>query len=266
MAPEQFLPGAEVTPAADIYALGLLAYTLIVGTDYWHEELDRDDNVFAFALIAMKGPVEAPSARALRVAGMALAPAFDAWFRKATAVTPQARFATASEAVRQLANALRVNLPTTRPRAASLVGIGPDPVTEAPVIAPDSAHTSRTTPAGSAATMELQEIVVPKRRWGLAAAGAAAVAAIGIAALAMQSSGSASADKAVSPLVAAAESATKLTPPPIAPIPEPPPVAVEQEVKPVDPAQARAAQAAKGRAKAKPGAPKAPTKPIYSRD
>src|SRR5687767_571735 len=28
MAPEQFLPGAEVTPAADIYALGLLAYTL----------------------------------------------------------------------------------------------------------------------------------------------------------------------------------------------------------------------------------------------
>ena len=62
--PSNILPGAEVTPAADIYALGLLAYTLLVGTDYWHEELERDDNVFAFALIAMKGPVELPSARA----------------------------------------------------------------------------------------------------------------------------------------------------------------------------------------------------------
>src|SRR5689334_10872013 len=108
MAPEQYLPGSEVTPAADIYALGLLAYTLLVGTDYWHEELERDDNVFAFALIAMKGPIEAPSARALRVAGMALPPSFDAWFRRATAITPQARYATASEAVRELSTALRV--------------------------------------------------------------------------------------------------------------------------------------------------------------
>jgi serine/threonine-protein kinase len=265
MAPEQFLPGADVAPAADIYALGLLAYTLIVGTDYWHEELERDDNVFSFALIAMKGPVEAPSARALRVAGMALAPAFDAWFRKATAVSPEHRFATASEAVRQLASALRVNMPMARPRAASLVGIGPEPVTESPVIAPDAAHSSRTTPAGSVATMELQEIV-PKRRWGLAAAGAAAVVAIAVAAVSIRSSGAASADNRVPPVAVAAEPVMK-APPPVAPVPEPPPVAVEPEAKPVDTAPTAHGAAPKGRAKAgKSGAPKAPVKPMYSRD
>ena len=265
MAPEQFLPGADVTPAADIYALGLLAYTLIVGTDYWHEELDRDENVFSFALIAMKGPVEAPSARALRVAGMALAPAFDAWFRKATATSPEARFATASEAVRQLAAALRVNVPMARPRAASLVGLGPEqPVTETPVITTDAAHSSRTTPAGSVATMELDSIV-PKRRWGLIAGAALSVAAIAVAILSMRSSGPVTAEKAASPVAAPAAPATQVTPP-VAPVVEPPPV-VEPEAKPVDPPRSAATTAAKGRpTPAKAGAPKAPVKPIYSRD
>jgi hypothetical protein len=110
MAPEQFQQGTEVTPLADVYALGLLAYTLLVGTDYWHEELERDENVFSFALIAMKAPIENASSRALRVAGITLSPAFDAWFKRVTAFTPEARYATATETVRELARALAVNL------------------------------------------------------------------------------------------------------------------------------------------------------------
>ena len=39
MAPEQFQPGHQVAPATDIYALGMLAYTLLVGVEYWDEDL-----------------------------------------------------------------------------------------------------------------------------------------------------------------------------------------------------------------------------------
>jgi serine/threonine-protein kinase len=268
MAPEQFLPGADVTPAADIYALGLLAYTLLVGTDYWHEELERDDNVFAFALIAMKGPMEAPSARALRVAGIALSSSFDVWFRKTTALSPQARFATASEAVRELSVALRVNLPHPRPTAATMHGISPDlaQAHEAAGLIPDAAHVSRTTPAGSVATMELAT-AAPKRRWAVVV-GAASLAAVAVAVLVQRSSG---ADRgAGSPVVAAAQPVVKNAPP-VAPVPAPVASAVDQEIKPVEQAAAPRSVAAPV-AKVRPKSPKAgntapkPVKPIYSRD
>ena len=258
MAPEQFLPGVEVTPAADIYALGLLAYTLLVGTDYWHEELDRDDNVFAFALIAMKGPVEAPSTRALRVAGMPLSPAFDAWFSKATAVAPAARFASASEAVRELSSALRVNLPPPRPTAASMEGIGPE------LMALESTHNSRTTPAGSAATMALR-VPMTKRRWAAAAGAASVVIVVVVATLALRSTGPTAADKAVSPVAAAAGPASFA--PPLAPVVEgvAPALDIDLEAKPLEPAaRPTAAPAPKARPKASK-APK-PVRPIYSRD
>jgi eukaryotic-like serine/threonine-protein kinase len=265
MAPEQFLPGAEVTPAADIYALGLLAYTLLVGTDYWHEELDRDDNVFAFALIAMKGPIEPPSVRAMRVAAMPLPPAFDDWFRKATAVSAAARFPTASEAVRQLSAALRVNLPPPRPMGASLHGVGAD------ALAPDSMHNSRTTPIGAAATLELEITKVSNRgRWVAMTAGAAAVLMIGVGALALRSgappagqlspAAAAHADLALPVAVAMPAAPAPETIPPTVEVDAPPPESVARAV-------------ASTTLKARPKAPKAPgaaqkplPKPIYSRD
>jgi len=45
MAPEQFNPNARLTGAADIYALGMMAYTLLVGAAYWSEEA-RGGNVY----------------------------------------------------------------------------------------------------------------------------------------------------------------------------------------------------------------------------
>jgi eukaryotic-like serine/threonine-protein kinase len=262
MAPEQFLPGAEVTPAADIYALGLLAYTLLVGTDYWHEELERDENVFAFALIAMKGPIESPRARAMRVAAMPLPPAFDDWFRKATAVSAAARFPTASEAVRQLSAALRVNLPPPQPSGASLHGVG------AAALASDSMHNSRTTPIGAAATMELEVTQVSgRRRWIPMAAGAAAMLMIGVGALALRSG--APPDAPLTP-AAAAHPEPVVTAVPAAPVAEAISPTVDVDMPPPEPV-ARAA--ASTPPKARPKAPKASAaaqkplpKPIYSRD
>jgi serine/threonine-protein kinase len=265
MAPEQFLPGGEVTPAADIYALGLLAYTLLVGTDYWHEDLERDENVFAFALIAMKGTVEAPSVRALRVAGMHLSPAFDAWFAKATALSPAARFATASEAVRELAIATRVNLPPPRATAPSLQGMVP----EVEVTMPDPVHSSRTTPAGSAATMELRPQRGQKRRVLVAAAGALLV--IGAAVLALKS-GTTTTGQAAAPVAAVQAELTAPAEAVRAPLPaEAVTPAADLDAKPADPAPTHpGAVAVKARPKASKSGPgtsaKPAPKPVYTRD
>ncbi|WP_437874880.1 protein kinase domain-containing protein [Sorangium sp. So ce513] len=101
MAPEQFQVGKRLTGAADIHALGLMAFTLLVGRPYWDPEADEAGDVIAFAMLAIRGPQEPPVQRA-RAMGVALPPGFDAWFARATAVDPAARFRRATEAVQAL--------------------------------------------------------------------------------------------------------------------------------------------------------------------
>jgi eukaryotic-like serine/threonine-protein kinase len=105
MAPEQFRASDKLTPAADIHALGMMAYTLLVGEPYWAAEARRSGDLIAFAMIAANGPKEPATARAAAY-GVTLPPGFDAWFRRATAVDPAARFPRASEAVRALGEVL----------------------------------------------------------------------------------------------------------------------------------------------------------------
>ncbi|HVY28804.1 MAG TPA: serine/threonine-protein kinase [Polyangiaceae bacterium] len=120
MAPEQVL-GEPVGPATDLYALGLIAYTLLVGESYWFEESQRFDNAFGFAVHCAKGPAESPRARAARL-GRSLPPSFDAWFLRATHREPAQRFARASELVQGLTLALGEVVPerlvVTPPQAA----------------------------------------------------------------------------------------------------------------------------------------------------
>ncbi|WP_437800770.1 serine/threonine-protein kinase [Sorangium sp. So ce693] len=119
MAPEQFQSG-RITPSADIYALGLIAYTLLVGRPYWEEEVGIGDSPVAFALVALQGPKEPACERAARY-GVTLPPAFDAWFTRATALAPGQRFPTAGAAVGALARALGVpgyELPAQQPAGA----------------------------------------------------------------------------------------------------------------------------------------------------
>ncbi|TKC95251.1 serine/threonine protein kinase [Polyangium fumosum] len=105
MAPEQFLMESSVTPATDIFALGMISFTLLVGKPYWYEESRGGANVFAFATRAALGPREPATARAARL-GTTLPPAFDAWFACATAKAPAERFPSATSAVKALAEAL----------------------------------------------------------------------------------------------------------------------------------------------------------------
>ncbi|WP_234022594.1 serine/threonine-protein kinase [Sorangium cellulosum] len=117
MAPEQF-SGEPVSRAADIFALGMIAYTLLVGKAYWLNDRRKYDNPLAFAAIAAYGPHEPASARA-DAEGVKLPPAFDAWFARVTARAPEARFATASAAIEALAEVF--DLPTPPVRSSRLL-------------------------------------------------------------------------------------------------------------------------------------------------
>jgi eukaryotic-like serine/threonine-protein kinase len=113
MAPEQARGDLSVTGAADRFALGLIAYRLLCGAVYW-----RAKGLVELVHEIVYAPLVAPSARESK-----LGPAFDAWFAKATARDPQARFESAAEQVEALARSMGL----------STLPVG-DPVT--PVIAP----------------------------------------------------------------------------------------------------------------------------------
>jgi eukaryotic-like serine/threonine-protein kinase len=119
MAPEQYEPCATLTGAVDVYALGMVAYGLLVGSAYWADEA-LTQRLFALVAVTMRGPEQLASERAAAY-GVTLPPAFDAWFTRTTALDPACRFATAGEAVRALAEALGV-APPSRPVPSSPFG------------------------------------------------------------------------------------------------------------------------------------------------
>jgi eukaryotic-like serine/threonine-protein kinase len=121
MPPEQFHAGTRLTPAADIYALGMMAYTLLVGEPYWALEARQSRDVIAFAMVAVQGPVEPPVRRAA-ARGVALPAGFDAWFARMTAKDPSARFGKATDAVSTLAEALGVAPASNLGRMATSTG------------------------------------------------------------------------------------------------------------------------------------------------
>ena len=106
MAPEQMTGLAiDIGPAADIYALGHIVFTLLVGSPYFRREAESADNVLGLMFKVSGGTVEPASFRAANV-GVALPESFDAWFSKATKLDPTLRFASAGELLRALRSVL----------------------------------------------------------------------------------------------------------------------------------------------------------------
>jgi serine/threonine-protein kinase len=117
MAPEQADGrGAAVDGRADLYALGLVAFRLLVGRAYWRP--GTLSQVFAQLLVEAMAP---PSER-----GSRLGPAFDDWFLRACHRDPARRFSSAREQVDALAVALGAPAadapPAARPRARDVAG------------------------------------------------------------------------------------------------------------------------------------------------
>ncbi|MFO0712861.1 MAG: serine/threonine-protein kinase [Sandaracinus sp.] len=116
MAPEQTNVG-KVVLATDVWALGLIVYTLLTGQSYWRSARTPGSTITALLVEIMVEQLEAPSLRAREHAPQATLPRdFDAWFARCVTRDPSARFADASQALPPLL-AMLSNLGQTMPEA-----------------------------------------------------------------------------------------------------------------------------------------------------
>ncbi|MDI1448283.1 serine/threonine-protein kinase [Polyangium sp. 6x1] len=130
MSPEQITGDGTIGPRSDLYALGHIAYALLVGQPYWGEEAKTSDTVYAFLMTMMQGAKEPPTIRAKRY-GVTLPEAFDAWFARATDIMPAVRYECASDQINALATSLGVTPPgPSEARAAARVIAADKPISK----------------------------------------------------------------------------------------------------------------------------------------
>ena len=99
MAPEQTELGHEITPATDIWALGLLAFSLFTASHFWRSVSSGDPGGAALLRELLVDPIPPASVRAAELGVAALLPAgFDAWFGRCVVRAPSSRFQRAREA------------------------------------------------------------------------------------------------------------------------------------------------------------------------
>ena len=156
MAPEQTAPG-QVTPAADVWALGLLAYELLTGRAFWRAANEAGGTTAQLLREVVLDPIPAASARAAEYeVGARLPAGFDAWFARCVAREPSSRFADAGLAWRAMQKMLAMGdalaetavdpSGASRPRPATATGDATPFLPEAPA-AP--AGSSGPPPAGA---------------------------------------------------------------------------------------------------------------------
>ncbi len=116
MSPEQANAPRTVGPAADRYALGHIAFSLLVGNAYFHPESEECESIVLLLSRIAAGAPEPASVRAERL-GVQLGTQIDAWFAKATHLDPEQRFANALEQVHELGIALEGATPARIARA-----------------------------------------------------------------------------------------------------------------------------------------------------
>jgi serine/threonine protein kinase len=107
MAPEQAAPNLVPSPAADVWALGLLVFTLLTARSYWICGLAPSASIHAVLAEVLQGPLVPASRRAVEVSSVSpLPPHFDGWFARCVQRDPGARFRDAGEAWAALAQVL----------------------------------------------------------------------------------------------------------------------------------------------------------------
>ena len=130
MAPEQTVTGAPIGAPTDVWALGLIAYQVITGLEYWRSAQDDATNPMALFVEVGAGALAPASERAAEQ-GRAhlLPPGFDAWFARCVVREMTARFPDGAEATAAL-------LPLLRAPAAQRTPIAFAPTEAVPVYTP----------------------------------------------------------------------------------------------------------------------------------
>ncbi|HTQ06462.1 MAG TPA: serine/threonine-protein kinase [Polyangiaceae bacterium] len=126
MAPEQ-TENSRVGPPTDVWALGLIAFSILTQRLFWLRANQEDTTLPALMREILFEPLVPASQRAHEY-GLTLEaePAFDAWFARCVAREPQARFANATEAHAALVQWL------SRPGAAPAPAWAPAPAGTVP--------------------------------------------------------------------------------------------------------------------------------------
>jgi eukaryotic-like serine/threonine-protein kinase len=107
MAPEQTDPRAPISPATDVWPLGLISFTMLTGRVYWKTAGDPLAGMTALMREILLEPLVPPSQRAAELgAPGTIPPGFDAWFARCVNRDARGRFPTAAEALEALGPAL----------------------------------------------------------------------------------------------------------------------------------------------------------------
>lgn len=191
MAPEQLTREVTISPATDIWALGLIAFYVLTGKCYWRSAHDPEASTASVVHELVNSTIDAPTARLASLGGgPRLPPAFDAWFSRAVCRDPAARFHSVDAMLEALS-------PILRGRSAGVVetvvaappAVSP-PVAVKPIVSSSGTKpmVSGTMPMRSSGTMPMEmtsNVAPPSRglpgRW-LVVLGVCLVVAVGVAA------------------------------------------------------------------------------------
>jgi serine/threonine protein kinase len=103
MAPEQTEHSSKIRPAADVWALGLIAFYLLTGRIYWLGAYSEGASAMTLLREVCFDPIVPASQRAAEYGVGHLVPAgFDAWFARCVVRESEARFADASRVLEAL--------------------------------------------------------------------------------------------------------------------------------------------------------------------
>jgi len=139
MAPEQTTQGAAITPATDVWALGLIAFRLLSGRYYWKSAYDEGKSTAMLLREVLIDPMVPASERVAQYGLPPLPAGFDEWFARCTAREPSARFEDAAVMYRELAPLLGGTAPLSLQSITSVRSISNPTRTSGSPVAPSSA-------------------------------------------------------------------------------------------------------------------------------